>query len=573
MPIGRWCAALLCLWPIAPAFAQDGVPAKPAPGSEIVVSGEIGEKKSDWKRAESDHVIVTSDGSEAELVRVTGNLERLYQLMTRLYRRGDNSDETAKLQVTLFDSANFFQKLGLRNLRWDEGPYAANIAVQRYYDPGEEGDILAISRSDQGIKLDTKKAFDQDCDDYIAKTAGEGMCMNIPPRAPLARSWEALLYSAFAQHFILTYTQRIYPRWYIDGIGALFSTMNVRGDGAIDYADAPKGYKQVFRSYGDVDVGEVLTGRYLAPPAPGKPPRMEWTPYHAWLLVHFFSYSNLKPERAAQFRQYMTLIHQGTPMAEAAKVFGDMDRLQHELTLYNGRDVQYARTDKTPAPEKPLITALSASSAALIEARIELNTRLSAPPAGAAPGGADWLAGLRDRVAKLPYDADAMLLLAEAECRSGHRDDCLATAERVLDKAPDNVRALAWKGVALTDQAIAGPAAGRAGTLAAARTALTRAIQLDGQAPLPQIAYFQSFTKAGERVPDPALLGMAKVVRHVPVAPAPRLYLGQELVRQGHADLARQILYPVLYSPDDTPEKKAAQALFVPAGGASQGGR
>lgn len=579
MPISRWCALLLYLCPLTPAAAQSGAPgASAAQGQtsepDIVVSGATDEKKSNWKRAETDHVVVISDGSQAELVRVINNLERLHHLMSRLYRKGDAPDEAAKLQVTLFDSASFLDKMGLRNLGWGEGPYVASIGIQRYYDPREDGEVLAVSRSDQIIRLDTKKARERDCDETAAE-GNDGTCGSLPYRFPVVRGWEALLYSAFAQRFMLTYTQAVYPRWYVDGIGALFSTMAVRRDGSIDYALPPLAYKQVFRSYGDVDVGEVLTGRYLEP-APSKTRKMEWTPYHAWLLAHFFSYSNLKPERAAQFRQYMTAIHQGTPMAEAAKVFGDMAKLQHEVWLYAGRPMGYARTDRQAAPPAdPLISTLSVSSAAMIEARIELGARLAGLAADAAPGagGADWLARLRERVAQLPYDADTVLVMAEAECRYGHHAACLAAAERVLANAPDNARALAWKGVALTDQAVTGPAAERAEALVIARKTIERAIQLDGQAPLPQIAYFQSFTKAGERAPEQAMLGMARVVQRIPAAPAPRLYLGQELVRQGNADLARRILYPVLYGVEDSPEKRAATALFAHVGAPAQGGR
>lgn len=76
--------------------------------------------------------------------------------------------------------------------------------------------------------------------------------------------------------------------------------------------------------------GDVLTGRYLAAPSR----RMEWTPFHAALLVHFFVYGDIKPERRTQFQHYMTAIHQGVPMANAAEVFGDMRKLQFEIGAY-----------------------------------------------------------------------------------------------------------------------------------------------------------------------------------------------------------------------------------------------
>ena len=59
---------------------------------------------------------------------------------------------------------------------------------------------------------------------------------------------------------------------------------------------------------------------------------------------------------------------------------------------------------------------------------------------------------------------------------------------------------------------------------------------------------------------------MASVIRLVPAAPAPRLALGAELVKQGHTDLARKLLQPVLFGPYDSPERKAAEALFAAPG-------
>lgn len=592
MSLGRWCAVVsfLCLAP--PVAAQGGgdqLPAAsahpaaptvaPTQGSapDVVVNALVDRKRGSWKRAESEHVIVFSKDSAAELTRVSRNLERLYSLMSRLYRHGDPADGTAKLQVTLIDSATNFRAMGLRNLRAAQGPYLPAFADQTYYDPREDGSVLAIARSDQSIEMDTNRAYHADCDEAIAKGAPD--CVGqVLFHLPAIRPWEELLYAAFAQHFIQTYDPAAYPRWYLDGIGALFSTIALRGNGGIDYARPPLGYQQVFRSYGDVKVGDVLAGRSLD--ADGKP--VTWSPYHAWLLAHFFLYSDLKPERARQFRAYMTAIHQGQPLAEAARVFGNMGRLQREIIGYAAEQKSFARSGPPEvAIGDPAIGTLSPGDAALVEARIELDTRLAAPSpdAGAAapdpiavPDRAAWLGEVQDIAARFPDDADVLTFAAEAACRAGHAGECLADADRALARSPNQVAALAWKGVALTDEAIAGPATDRANGLATARAPIERAIALDGEAPLPLIAWFQSFTRAGERVPDAAMLGMAKVIRRVPAAPAPRLYLAEELLRQGNADLARRVAFVVLNGAYDSPEKKAAAALFPPAGGASAAG-
>ncbi|MDB5704952.1 MAG: hypothetical protein JWN66_2068 [Sphingomonas bacterium] len=590
MSVVRWCAVTVCLCLAPPVAAQGGADrgsaasghpaasrpqaAREASQPDVVVNGIIDKKPGTWKRAESEHVIVLSKGSAGDLTRITNNLERLYHLLSRFYRRGGQPDETAKLQVTLIDSPAAFSAMELRNLRSEEGPYLAAFPDRTYYDPREDGEVLAIARNDQIIDLNTNRAYNLDCDDALAN--GAWQCAgNAVYHPPAGRTWEELLYSAFAQRFVLTADPAAYPRWYLDGVGALFSTIRVRGNGAIDYALPPLEYKQVLRSYGDLNVGDILAGRYLD--AVSK--KTSWSPYHAWLLAHYFLFSNLKPERSRQFRDYMTAIHRGEPMAEAAKLFGDMGKLQREVARYAAGKKSFARADPPEGVAgDPMITMLSPGSAALVEARVELGTRLPALPADAGAGAAavapteaqrrtDWLKQVRDTVAGLPYDSEALLFAAEAECRSGHDGECLAAAERVLAGSPDNIRALAWKGVALTDQAVAGPAAERSNILAVARKTIEHAIELDGDAPLPLIAWFQSFTKAGERVPDQAMLGMARVIRSVPAAPAPRLYLAEELLRQGKPDLARRVVYTLLYGAYDSPEKTAAQALFSPPGG------
>ena len=583
MSAGRWCAVVSCLCLATPVAAQSGARSGAAPrppavgqssGPDVVVNALVDKKKGSWKRAESEHVIIYSKDSAAELTRVSKNLERLYQLMSRLYRRGAPTDTTAKLRVTLVDTAANFRALGLRNLRAEEGPYMAAFPDQTYYDPREDGEVLAMARSNQIVDLNTNRAFNQDCDkaEEVGATDCVGQTVN---RFPVARSWEEFLYAAFAQRFVQTYDPAAYPRWYLDGVGALFSTIALKANGSIEYARPPLGYRDVFYSYGDLKIGDILTGTYLAA-APGK---LGWTPYHAWLMAHFFLFSDLKPERARQFRDYMTAIHRGEPMTEAAKVFGDMGKLQREFATYATSAKSFARSapSETPVGE-PAISNLSPGASALVEARIELGTRVAVPladatsdPAAKGPSETqrrtDWLARVRDAAARMPGDADVLTFAAEAECRSGHAQQCLADADAVLARAPNDVSALAWKGVALTDQALAGPAADRASGRTAARATTLRAVALDGEAPLPLIAWFQSYTRAGERVPDAAMMGMAKVVRAVPAAPAPRLYMAEELLRQGKPDVARRVAYTVLYGPYDSPEKSVAMALFPPAGG------
>jgi hypothetical protein len=539
-------ALALSPWSAACAEAGQADAASPAQaqiGQEQIVVEARREGRSNWKRAESEHVLMFSDGGEAELKRAATDVERLHQLMVRLYGPDAQTGETAKLKIILIDSVPTYRDMALRNLRAEEGPYVPPFAGQRYYDPREDGAVLVLPRADQVIDLDTSKARDAFCDEMGPDLLlAQKTCAEVANRpAPAARPWDAILFSAYAQHFVLNYLPAGYPRWYLDGIGALFSTVRMRRNGALDYANVSLANRQVFRSYGRLNAADVLTGRYLDAPSG----QMEWTPFHAALLVHFFVYSDLTPERRTQFRRYMTAVHQGVPMAKAAGVFGDMRKLRREISGYADRDgLTYARTEPSGAPvQEPSITTLSLANAAMLEASLGLPSR----GAAGAPG----------------HDIEAALLLAESECRRHRYQACLAAADSVLERSPDDAQALGWKGVALTDAALAGDAGARPDGLRRARAAIERAIARDGDAPLPLIAYFESYAKAGERVPEQGMAAMAKAIRLVPAAPASRLALGAELVRQGQPDLARKLLYPVLFGPYDSPERKAAEAMFA----------
>jgi hypothetical protein len=173
-----------------------------------------------------------------------------------------------------------------------------------------------------------------------------------------------------------------------------------------------------------------------------------------------------------------------------------------------------------------------------------------------------WLTELRENAGKYPSNLDAQLLLAEAECRTAHYAECIAVSDRALAVQADSSPALAWKGLAMAELAIAGPASGRPAALRAARAVISRANRADTEAVLPLLAYFRSFTDAGETPPPAALAGVLKVTDSIPAAPGPRLLLGAELAREGKKDAARKMLLPVANAGYDSPERDKARALL-----------
>ncbi len=330
-------------------------PAEPAPG----------EKPSLWKRAEADDVVVYSDGDAAQLLRVARNLERLHALLERLYRTRTRAAEPARVEIVLVNTARDLRALGLRDIGADEGPFTKPFAGQRYYDPRPSGAVIALPRVDQVIDTDTSKARNADCEDTAsAHSDGESDAASdcigkVSFHPPVTRSWESILYGAYAQHLVIHYAAVAYPRWYFDGIGAVFSTVVFKQDGSVEYGQQPIGLAAVLRAYGRLDTAAVMTGSYLH--APSK--RMDWTPYHAWLLTHFFVMSRLNATNQSQFGQYMAAVGRGETMAQAAQAFGTLARLRREVRAYAGLPHEYAKTVKSTIDYAPTVTPLTQPAA------------------------------------------------------------------------------------------------------------------------------------------------------------------------------------------------------------------
>jgi len=576
--------------------------------SDIVVTGTRS-KLSNWRQAETNHVIMLSDGSEAELVRLTRNLERLHFLISALMGRGADEDDTVKIRITLIGDAMQFGQMDLHNRRWQQGPYNDLFTIGRYYDPRTDGAVMASIGADQRVVVEhtsvnresvaamlTAMATGPQTGDQSpgaqAQMRGDmmaaigSMAANGGMRSrgdtdmsfgekTMTMSQESLLYAGYAQHFLLTYFPAAYPRWYLDGFGQIFATLVVKGDNVLEFGRAPDGTNAVMHNFGPYPIKDVLDDDYLTQ----KPSKTGWTPIHAWMLTHFLFFSDkYRPE----LRRYLAARADGADAATAARIFGDQTQLAHELGGYflNRKPYLQITYDGTKI-EQPIVRRLRESEAAFVKGRLELGARVEVPPAPRAdtpPKEAaemtrgreealrqrdKWLAGLRRDAARWPNELGAQLLLAEAECRSGNPNECLAAAARAEAIAPADSRPLMWKGYAMVHQAVSQPPALRATTLATARDLIVRANHIDHDAIGPLMAYYASFADLGEAPNGAAIDGLQKAMEEVPAAPETRLTLAAALAKRGDYDVARPVIMPVAAGPYDTPEKPAAKALLA----------
>jgi len=583
------------------ALIPVGVQAQSVPNadSDVVVTG-VRSKLSNWRQAETSHVILLSDGSEAELVRLARNLEWLHFLLSNLIGRGAADDDLVKIRITLIGEVAQFDQMNLRNIRWQQGPFNDLFQVGRYYDPREDGAVMASTRIDQRVVVEHttvnaasvqgllgSMAMAASSSDpqlaaglqaAIGNIASQGIKdQNFGPtfgEKAMQMTAENLLYAGYAQHFLLTYFPAAYPRWYLDGFGQVFSTFAVTGNDGVEFGRAPNGAGTVIGEFGPFPIKDVLNDAYLSQ----KPSHTRWTPIHAWMLTHFLLFSD---KRRPQLNQYLAARARGEDAERAAAIFGDLAQLGSELRAYFFARKAFVKVTYDGSKiEQPLVRRLRESEAAFVRGRLELGTRVvipPAPPAEADPATAKamakareealtqrarWLDRLRRDAARWSRELEAQLLLAEAECRSGNAAECLAAAERAEAIAPSDPRRLVWKGTAMVMQAAGKSAPDRARLVAEARNLIVQANQADHEAVGPLLAFYRSFEAGGEPPSANAVDALAQVVAEVPAAPATRLELARTLAATGKTEAARKVILPVAAGAYDSPERPAANALL-----------
>jgi len=611
MRLSYLAASLLIVTAASPIYGQT-LPKPSSSASDIVVVG-VRNKPSNWRAAETSHVIVVSDGSEAELVRLTRNLERLHFLLAGLLGRTDTPDDPIKLRVTLIGDVADFEALDLRNKRWQQGPYNDLFRLARFYDPREDGAVMASTRVDQKTVIEHTAATPERIQGVISSlqaqasggaTAGQPQGGDAGALAQAQNaiigdfatsgmmgehdyqpgtgaqtidiSAESLLYAGYAQHYLMSYFPAAYPRWYLDGFGQIFGTFATKGDTIIEFGRPPTGTRAVLDQFGGFPIKDVFNERYLAE----KPHDTRWTPIHAWLLTHYLFFSDA---RRPQLRRYLSLWASGADAATAAQVFGDLTTLGREIRAYYGTRKSYEQiTYNGSLIEEPIVHRLSQGEAAFVRGRLELGGRVLPSSAVAQPempaltklreranrDRDQWLDKLRADAGRWRSEPQAQLLLAEAECRSDHADRCLVAADAAHALAPGDARALAWRGDALSRLALLAPPDQRIRQMSEARRAIIAANRADTEAVEPLIAYYESFARLGVPAPASAIDGLRKAVTEVPNAPASRLRLATALADRGDAGTARRIILPVAKGPYDAPERPAAIGLLARLGNA-----
>lgn len=337
----------------------------------------------EWRRAESPHFVVYSDGSERSLREYTLKLERFDALLSSRFGSGP-ANEDRKLPVYLVADA--------RALRVAVPGLPAGIAG--YYSSSEQ-DVFAV----------------------LVRGESDDLLLHEYSHHVMARSGDAR-----------------YPGWLREGFAEYFATATVTEGGQASFGLPNPGRQRALQQNGWLPMDVVLradssfgigseTGRgmYYA---------QSWALTH-WLLADAGRVGNLSA--------YVTAVNGGRDPVEAWQASYNMtpDQLTAQLRTYVRGRLSYAKVDIPPV--NPAITVTPMSPAADVVLLPMINARSWNP---AEIDGPALLNTLRTAATRFPDDPLALVALGRAEKRWGEPAAADTALTRALERQGDNVEGL-----------------------------------------------------------------------------------------------------------------------------------
>lgn len=468
-----------------------------------------------WHAAETQHFIIYSKSPQQRIEQLATDLES-YDKLIRMATNISDDVQPVKVRVYEVDGMNDVQKA----LGMDE-----TTGVAGFYTSNSLGPYLVTPHSiDAGIDPEFTAAI--------------------------------VLHHEYAHHLMLQYFPVAYPGWYIEGFAELIGASKMMDDGRIGYGTPAKYRGHDIAGTDWVPLQELLTHEKVY--------GLD-TYAQGWAVTHFFTFDKT---RAQEFRQYLAALNAGQSFADAAKVFGDLGKLDREARAYVTSSSFEYRPVKVDIA-KPVIQSvrtLSAGEAALIPEVIAYSdTNLDQIDK---KGVREHELMLRqhnlDRtraiVQQYPNDPFALRFLAEIEYSLGDYAESEAAADRLLAIQPSDVHGLARKAIDMAVQARNLPAERKAVALAEARSLASKANHLDIYAALPLLAYYETFHEAGEQAPKDAVDGLRQAVSTEPRETVGRELLVDELASEHQWAEAIYWLGPLANDPHDSPVRDSARA-------------
>ena len=469
--------------------------------------------RAEWYEASSEHFVVYADDEARDVERFAQMLERYHDALEFLTGREIPSPSPSN-RVTIFAVG------GNRDMRRLSG--SRNVAG--FYIPR-----AGMSRAFiQDIRLRNRET------DFSL----------------------TILLHEYAHHFLIGSSRHSMPYWLSEGAAEFMASARFLDDGSVEVG------LPAYHRAGDLVWGDRLPVRRLLDQ---KPDQEESNSFYgrSWLLYHYLFFAK---DRGSQLAGYWQAIAHGQPsLAAAEKAFGDLGKLERDLTNYQkrGRFPGFSLSP-TLVPGSPVsLRRVSAGYAEMLPEVIMSQRGVSREEALA------LLPKARAIAAKYPADSEVLAALAEAEHDAGNDDEAIAAADRALALDPTVKNALVQKGYSLFRKAQDAPDKTVAyNTAMAPFTALNK---LENDNPLPLIYYYRSFAERGEEPNETARHALERAAELAPFDED--LWMNAALMQasEGKIGIATDNLRPLAANPHGGQIAEVALQLLARLGDAPEG--
>jgi tetratricopeptide (TPR) repeat protein len=464
----------------------------------------------EWRRAESPHFVVYSEGREKPLRDYVNKLEVFDGLLRREHAVGPAEGQGQKLTIYLVD----------------------DLAGMRRVSPG-------VSRNVGGF-------YGAGTQDVYAVAQREG---------------EHTLLHEYVHHFMLQHRPYAYPAWLVEGVAEYWAPTDIAND-AVVVGKFSEGRTRDLVGQPWIELQDLLRKRPME-----FRHREEQAMFYAqaWLLTHYLARDEA---RRPQLRAYMKAVGEtGADPARAMETATGMSLRDLTTTLQaylRGRIVSERFAVKGGRlPQAPMtVTVLPASADALLLENQALKRKLEPEEAKA------LLAKVRMEAPRHGNDRLARITLARAELAHGDRAKGEALLEAQLAASPDDAEALTMLGVSLMDAGDAAPDR-RAALYAQAEARLRTALKAEPKRYQTLYALARSRSVKPGYPTERDLETLLAAHELAPQVSGIRLRAAEALATRGRWDWVRSLMGPLINNPHGGEDSAAARALLAKAPAAS----
>lgn len=465
--------------------------------------------RAEWREATSEHFVVESDGSEAQLIRLSQRLEAVHWMLTQLTGITPG-DDAQKVRIVLVSNFAQVQRAMAGNSR----------GVAGFYRPSIDGAIAVVPR-------------------------GEGDFSTV------------ILFHEYAHHFMLQYLQRVYPPWLVEGFAEFVSTSSFETAGHISVG------RPAQHRLEELDFVEwVPVERMFARPSASDRRAGVASYGQYWLAAHFFIMDNGRRRRLNDFLDAWSA---GTGYDEALQhLTDDTDSFDGGLrTYFRTRRFDFIRVT---LPEQlsvpPTVRVMSPGEAAVVQLSLLSRNRMEDAEQ------AEFVSRLDQIHLRFADDPAVNLLRARSYFDFERWSDAIAAADRVLAAVPDDHTAAILRARAAIRLRSMDDRHVTASEASALRRPIIAANRANPNDPVALLGFAESFAllrqdnvpstvqawvRASELVPQMHSLRMTAVLS---------LLSGEEFPREERLEAARALLVPLAYAPHQSGQQAYALTLM-----------